>query len=263
MKNNFLREILVAKKKELKNIKISEPVLKKTSLINNICPGRINIIAEIKKASPSKGLIKKDLDVSEVARIYKKYSCFISGLSVLTENLYFKGKNEDIYLAKKAAGLPVLRKDFIFSRKHIYESRALGADCILLISSLFGYKKLKGLYDCARKAGLDVLVETHYRNEFIRALNMGARMIGINNRDLKSLRVDRDHIIKILKSIPSSLLAGRIIVCESGVDEISYIKKLFEMGVNVFLVGTYFMKSPDLDGLLSEFKKELAQRRLI
>ena len=267
MVSKFLKDILIAKKKGLKDIKLSRPENGSASngrgFIDNISPGRVNVIAEIKKASPSRGIIDGDLDVAETAKTYERYKTFISGLSVLTEELYFKGKKTDIALAKTGTGLPVLRKDFIFSERQVYESAGLGADCILLISSLLGYKKLKRLYECAGKAGLDVLVETHYRQELIRALDMGAEMIGINNRDLKKMHVDSSHIIKLLGDVPSDILEGKIIICESGVDDTAYIEKLYGMGVNTFLIGTYFMKSRELDSTLSEFENELKKRNLI
>ena len=267
MGSKFLKDILIAKKKGLKDIKLYEPIDSPDSsgkgFINSICPGRVNIIAEIKKASPSRGIINGDLDVAEAAKAYDKYRNFVSGLSVLTEELYFKGRKTDIALAKTGADLPVLRKDFIFSEKQVYESAELGADCILLISSLLSYNKLKRLYECARKAGLDVLVETHYRQELMRALDMGAEMIGINNRDLKKMHVDSNHIIKLLGDIPSGGLEEKIIICESGVEDAGYIEKLYKMGVDTFLIGTHFMKSRELDSTLSEFENELMKRNLI
>lgn len=267
MVSKFLKDILIAKKKGLKDIKLSDPINRPDfngkGFINNISSGRINIIAEIKKASPSKGIINGDLNVTETATIYNRHRSFISGLSVLTEELYFKGRKTDIALAKAGTGLPVLRKDFIFSERQVYESVELGADCILLISSLLGYKKLKRLYECATEAGLDVLVETHYRQELIRALDMDAEMIGINNRDLKKMHVDSNHIINILGDIPSEALEGKIIICESGVEDSTYIEKLYKMGVNTFLIGTYFIKSRELDSTLSEFENELKKKNLI
>lgn len=263
----FLKDILIAKKKGLKDIKVSGSEIVSDStgkrFIDNISPGRVNIIAEIKKASPSRGIINGGLGVTEIAKAYNRYRSFISGLSVLTEELYFKGKKTDIALAKAGTSLPVLRKDFIFSERQVYESSDLGADCILLISSLLSYKKLKKLYECAMGVGLDVLVETHYRHELIRVLDMGAEMIGINNRDLEKMHVDSSHIITLLESIPASMLEGKVIICESGVDDSAYIEKLYGMGVNTFLIGTYFMKSRKLDDTLSGFENELKKRNLI
>ena len=182
----FLKEILIAKKKGLARLKAglegigntgygnnTDGSMQEKHFIRNISPDRINIIAEIKKASPSKGIINSELDVSETARIYNKFDSFISGLSVLTEPLYFKGDSGDVALAKEGNSLPVLRKDFIFSELQLYESARLGADCILLISSLLSFRKLKKLYKRAGELGLDVLVETHYYKELVKCNRHG------------------------------------------------------------------------------------------
>jgi len=267
MVSKFLKDILIAKKKGLKEIKSSAPEAgpdsNKKKFTDSISPGRVNIIAEIKKASPSRGIINGDLDVSETAKTYDKYKSFISGLSVLTEELYFKGKKTDIALAKAGTGLPILRKDFMISKKQIHESAGLGADCILLISSLLGHNKLKTLYESAMETGLDVLVETHHIQEFMMALDLGADIIGINNRDLKKMQVDNNHIIDLLGELPADALDDKIIICESGVEDIDYIERLYEMGVNTFLIGTHFMRSRELDDTLLEFENGLKERDLI
>ena len=229
----------------------------------NISPGRVNIIAEIKKASPSKGIINSSLDVAETAGIYNKFAGFISGISVLTENLYFKGDGGDIALAKRGGSLPILRKDFIFSELQLYESAKLGADCVLLISSLLGSRKLKMLYKRAGELGLDVLVETHYYEELKNAIGMGAELIGINNRDLKKMKVDNEHIVSLINKLPSGSLKGLKLVCESGVKDLDYIERLSHMGVDTFLIGTYFMQSPDLEDILDETRRGLAARGLV
>jgi len=272
----FLKEILIAKKNELgfirtelenngdagygKNPEVSRP---EKRFIRNISRGRINIIAEIKKASPSKGIINIDLDVSETARTYNKFDSFISGLSVLTEPLYFKGDGRDVALAQEGNSLPVLRKDFIFNELQIYESARLGADCILLISSLLSARRLKELYKCAGELGLDVLVETHYYRELENAIDMGAGLIGINNRDLKKMKVDNEHIVGLLNKLPGSALKEIKLVCESGVNDLDYINRLYNMGVETFLIGTYFMQSPDLEDALDRTREGLAVRGLI
>jgi len=276
----FLKEILIAKKKGLSGIRTglesnsegagsagygndtdSGPHEKR--FISSISPGRINIIAEIKKASPSKGIINSGLDVAETARTYNKFDSFISGLSVLTEPVYFKGDGGDVALAKEGNSLPVLRKDFIFSELQLHESARLGADCILLISSLLSYRRLKELYKCAGELGLDVLVETHYYRELVNALDMGAGLIGINNRDLKKMKVDNEHIVGLLDRLPDSALEGIKLVCESGVNDLDYIERLYGMGVETFLIGTYFMQSPDLENALGQTQAGLVTRGLI
>lgn len=266
MGQKFLKEILLGKKKGLDSIKTEKngvAVKPETGFLESIYPGRVNIIAEIKKASPSKGIINSILDVTRTAGTYDRFSDFISGLSVLTEELYFKGEAGDIEKAKKGAGLPVLRKDFIFNEKQVYESAALGADCILLIKPLLGLKKLKRLYTCATEAGLDVLVETHSKQEFLQALDMDAGLIGINNRNLRKMEVDNGHIISVIKDIPVEKFANRIIICESGVENAQYIEELFKMGINTFLIGSHFMASPDLEETLSGFGDSLREKGLI
>jgi len=272
----FLKEILIAKKKGLGSIraglagngsvvygKNSRGSIPEKCFIRNISPGRINIIAEIKKASPSKGIINSGLDVAGTARTYNKFDSFISGLSVLTEPVYFKGDGGDVALAKEGNSLPVLRKDFIFSELQLYESARLGADCILLISSLLSPRKLKKLYKRAGELGLDVLVETHYYKELINAIDVGAELIGINNRDLKKMKVDNEHTVGLLNKLPAGSLKGIKLVCESGVKDLDYIERLYNMGVETFLIGTYFMQSPDLENALDRTRKGLAARGLI
>ena len=156
-----------------------------------------------------------------------------------------------------------MRKDFIFSELQIYESARLGADCILLISSLLSYRKLKKLYKCAGELGLDVLVETHYYKELENAIDMGAGLIGINNRDLKKMKVDNEHIVGLLDRLPEGALEGIKLVCESGVNDLDYIERLYNMGVDTFLIGTYFMQSPDLENALDRTLKGLVVRELI
>ena len=272
----FLKEILIAKKKGLARLKagiegvgntgyaiVPDDSMQEKCFIRNISPDRINIIAEIKKASPSKGIINSELDFSETARTYNKFDSFISGLSVLTEPLYFKGDSGDVALAKEGNSLPVLRKDFIFSELQLYESARLGADCVLLISSLLSFRKLKKLYRCAGKLGLDVLVETHYYGELVNAIDMGAGLIGINNRDLKDMKVDNEHIVGLLNRLSEGALKGKKLVCESGVNDLDYIERLYNMGVETFLIGTYFMQSPELENALELTRKGLAARGLI
>lgn len=266
MAHKFLKDILLAKKEGLDRIDTGKDTGKAGTgkrFVENISPGRVNIIAEIKKASPSRGMINPGLDVGDTAGTYERFTSFISGISVLTEEKYFRGESRDIGRVKEAAGLPILRKDFIFSQRQVYESAVLGADCILLIKPLLGFNRLKQLYEYAGDMGLDVLVEVHHKKEFMQALEMGARLIGINNRDLKRMEVDRDHALSVLENIPGHMLEERIIICESGVEDPDYIERLYIMGINTFLIGTYFMKSSDLEKTLSRFGEELAGRGLI
>jgi indole-3-glycerol phosphate synthase len=263
--HKFLKEILIGKKESLPGIDIKEDIMRDSGkgFLGNMDKNKVNIIAEIKKASPSRGIINEDLDVAGTASIYGNFSGFISGISVLTEEIYFKGNGRDVEKSREGTTLPILRKDFIFSRKQVNESAALGADCILLIKSLLGFKKLKRLYEYARSIGLEVLVETHYREEFLKVLDMGAELIGINNRNLKKMKVDNNHIISVLEDVPQDMLDDRTIVCESGVDDISYMERLCGMGVNNFLIGTHFMSSPQLGETLTRFGEDLKEKGLI
>ena len=268
----YLKEILVSKKEEIKkierNLSLIKSALKKTerdrkSLFKNIENGKINVIAEIKKASPSRGIINGHLDIRETVLVYNKFKSFISGISILTEALYFKGDPEYIRIAKKNSDQPVLRKDFIFSEKQIYQSAALGADCILLISSLLGKRKLKRLYDLAISLGLDVLVEVHNLKDLNKALDTGTRLIGINNRNLKDMSIDDRNIYNFLNYIRKEDLKEKIFVCESGIEDTEYIKDLFLNGINTFLIGGYFMASKDLEKTLKRMEVELRDKKLI
>ncbi len=269
---SYLKEILSAKKEEIKKIRSNlgciESVVEKSKdekagFIKNIKKGRVNIIAEIKKASPSRGIINNQLDIERTALIYDKFKSFVCGISVLTESLYFNGGPEDIRTVKKKTKLPVLRKDFIFSEVQVHESVALGADCILLISSLLGHKKLKKLYDLAGNLGLDVLVEAHSMRELNKALDIGAQFIGINNRNLKDMSIDGRIIYDFLKYSEGKDFSDKIFVCESGIKDFKYIKDLFLRGINTFLIGEYFMASGDLEETLSDMELELKMENLL
>jgi len=235
------------------------------SLLKNMKRNQINVIAEIKKSSPSKGLINGSIDIKKVAALYNEYESFICGISVLTEPLYFNGNLSYIKEVKEVCELPVLRKDFLFNEIQVYESFFGGADCILLISSILSSKKLKRLYELAFNLGMEVIVEVHNLKDLDRALDINPRIIGINNRDLKSMQVNKNNIFKILEYISKENLTNKTFICESGIGEtnikndLDYIKELYERGVRNFLIGTYFMQSKDLQATLKEteelFKK--------
>jgi len=274
---DYLREILRNKKNEIKNLdgrfnkkeNIPGKSLNKNSInsnfsfIENINSSKINIIAEIKKASPSRGMINDSLDIEKTAILYSRYKSFIGAISIITEPVYFKGSTDFIKVVKKVSDLPVLRKDFIFHESQIYESAALGADCILLISSILGQKKLNKLYNIAKNSGLDVLVEAHSVREFDKAFNTGARLIGINNRNLKNMEVNINNIIDILEHEAGKDIKEKIIVCESGMDNIGDIKELYDRGIKVFLIGSYFMQSKNLAQDLSDMETRLKNENLI
>lgn len=268
----YLKEILISKKEEIKNISRNQKregsVLDgsgeaKRSFLKKIQKGKINIIAEIKKASPSRGIINSRLDIEKTAVVYDKFKDFICGISVLTEPLYFKGEPENIKIVKQNSKLPVLRKDFIFSEMQVYQSAVLGADCILLISSILGKKKLKRLFSSATGLDLEVLVEVHRLEELDKALDIGAQFIGINNRNLGDMSVDSRTTFRLLNYVHKRDLQDKIFVCESGVEDIEYIKKLFFGGINTFLIGGYFMASKNLEETLNNMKTELKREKLL
>ncbi len=276
-KMDFLKKILHNKKNEIKSLdskfKEKENTLKKRiskiptsdnfNFIENISNSRVNIIAEIKKASPSRGMINSSLDVEKVALLYGKYKSFISAISVITEPVYFKGSIDFLKAVKKVSDLPVLRKDFIFHESQVYESADMGADCILLISSILGQKKLNKLYNLARNSGLDVLIEAHSIREFDKALNTGTRLIGINNRNLKNMEINIGNTVDILEYTTGKDIKDRIIVCESGMDNADYVIDLYKRGISVFLIGSYFMQSKNLAHDLNDMEARLKKENLI
>ncbi len=269
---SYIKEILSAKKEEIKKIgknsrwmksKMQGSIKSKGNFLRNIKKGKINIIAEIKKASPSRGIINGRLDVEKTALTYNNFKSFISGISVLTEPLYFMGDPADIKKVRSKTTLPILRKDFIFSEVQVYESTVMEADCILLIASLLGAKKLKRLYELAGSLGLDVLVEVHDIKELDRVLDAGAEFIGINNRDLKTMRIDEETIYSFLRYRSNKELSDKVFVCESGIRDTGYIKDLFSGGINAFLIGEYFMSGNDLEAILRDMELKLKIEKLI
>ncbi len=208
-------------------------------------PSKINIIAEIKRKSPSKCVIRANADAGEIAHIYESFGA--SAISVLTEEDFFGGSIDDLFAAKNLTDLPILRKDFIFDEFQVYESALIGADAILLIVAMLNDESMKRLYDLARSLGLDVLVETHSQNEFQRALNMGAKIIGVNNRNLHTFEVSLDISRELIRSAPKDT----IMIAESGLGTKEDITKLKELGFSGFLIGEHLMASENIGDTLS------------
>jgi len=198
----------------------------------------LSIIAEVKKASPSKGIIDPDFDPIRTALNYEKYG--VDAISVLTEKKYFLGDDENLKLVKEKAYVPILRKDFIIDKYQIYQSIVLGADAILLIASVLK-DNLKSFYDLATGLGLHCLVEVHNRAEIELSLESGCKIIGINNRNLNDFHVDIHTTERLMKYIPS----GKIVVSESGISSINDIAYLKSIGANAVLIGESFMRNPD------------------
>jgi indole-3-glycerol phosphate synthase len=206
--------------------------------LNN--PTQLNLIAEIKKASPSKGLIRNDFNPIDLAECYKNGNA--SCLSVLTDEKYFQGHNKYIKMIKDKVNLPVLRKDFIIDPWQIKESRALGADCILLIMASLSLDEAKLLENEAHNYDMDVLIETHTYEEIIMANKLKTNLIGINNRNLKTMEVDINNTLNLKKYIDTD----KIIIAESGLKNHKDLIMLKDNGINVFLIGESLMKEQDL-----------------
>jgi indole-3-glycerol phosphate synthase len=208
--------------------------------------GAVAIIAEIKRASPSKGLLRKDFDPAEIARSYEAGGA--ACLSVLTDREFFLGSSEHLSAARGACSLPVLRKDFIVEPYQVLESRAMGADCILLIAAAAAIDELRELERLAHGLGMAVLVEVHDQNELQAALSLATPLIGINNRDLRTFATTLQTTLDLLRHIP----AGRIVVTESGIrgrEDVAYMGK---HGIHAFLIGEAFMRAADPGGKLRE-----------
>ena len=209
------------------------------ALRTRLAAGQAAVIAEIKKASPSKGVIREHFVPADIAARYARHGA--ACLSVLTDAQFFQGHADDLRQARAACPLPVLRKDFMVDPYQVLEARAMGADCILLIAACLSDAQMAELEDCAISLGLDVLVEVHDGDELTRALHLKTPLVGINNRDLRSFQVSLDTTLGLLPRVP----AGRLLVTESGVAQRADVQRLRGAGVNAFLVGEAFMRADD------------------
>ncbi|MEY3090022.1 MAG: hypothetical protein RL113_338 [Pseudomonadota bacterium] len=206
------------------------------------------IIAEVKKASPSKGIIREDFEPVTIAQAYEKGGA--DSLSILTEPHFFKGDKEYLGMVRRYVNLPLLRKDFIVDKYQILEALAFGADYILLIAMALSRKDLKELYEYARHLGLDVLVEVHNKTDLVKAIFAGAEIIGINHRNLESFEMDMSLSEKLIPLIPN----GKIIVAESGINDHETVVELSKIGADAFLVGEHFMRQDDITAALKSLK---------
>ena len=206
----------------------------------------ISLIAEIKKASPSCGIIRQDFNPCEIARIYKESG--VQAISVLTEEDYFLGDINYIDTVKKVTNLPILRKDFIIQPYQIYESRAFGCDALLLIAELLSQETLSEFLDLAKSLGLDCLVETHTEKDLKKILKVKADLIGINNRNLNTLEVDFKTTERLYPLIPRE----KIVVVESGIKTYQDILFLKVLGVGAVLIGEAFMRAMDIEAKIRE-----------
>jgi indole-3-glycerol phosphate synthase len=204
-----------------------------------IAQGRPAVIAEVKRASPSKGVLRADFDPSAIAASYQRAGA--TCLSVLTDRPFFQGAPEYLVAARDACALPVLRKEFIIDEYQVAESRALGADAVLLIVAALDDARLAALEACARDYALDVLVEVHDGRELERALALATPLIGINNRNLRTFNVSLQTTFELLPRVPQE----RIVVTESGILAQRDVAQMRRHGVHAFLVGEAFMRAPD------------------
>lgn len=242
---NILEQIIVSKKVEVAERKISLPlnVLRQNEHINRKCfslknnlllPGSLGIIAEFKRKSPSKGFINAAADVLEITSGYTNHGA--SGLSVLTDSDFFGGSREDLLIARQN-NIPILRKDFIIDEYQLYEAKAMGADVVLLIAACLSPEEVKHLATVAKHLGMEVLLEIHDESELNHFCD-DIDMIGINNRNLKTFRVDIEHSIYLAGKIPAAIPK----ISESGIENASMLKLLKKSGFQGFLIGEQFMK---------------------
>ncbi len=209
------------------------------AMADRVAAGQPAVIAEIKKASPSKGVIRADFDPEAIARSYEQHGA--ACLSVLTDVDFFQGHPRYLQQARAATALPVIRKDFIIDPWQVYEARVMGADCILLIVAALGDAQLLELTLLARELGMDVLVEVHDAEEMERALALPTPLIGVNNRDLRSFAVSLETTLALLSQVPDD----RLLVTESGIHTVEDVQTMRAAGVHAFLVGEAFMRQPD------------------
>ncbi len=215
--------------------------------------GSVALIAEVKKASPSKGIICKDFDPVRIAKEYEAAGA--SCLSVLTDEKFFQGSLEYLREIRRHVSIPLLRKDFIIDERQILEAIEWGADAILLIVAILSDKQLSHFHSIARKAGLSVLVEVHDENELERALAIDAELIGVNNRDLKSFNVDlatTERLAGRMKASDPQALTKRILVAESGINSRADVERLHRCGSKAILVGESIVKEGNIAGKIAE-----------
>ena len=247
---HILSRILEAKRLKLNDLKIRVPgaIVRKMATMSEPVPSfrdalkllsRTCIIAEIKKASPSKGVLIESLHVDELAVKYRDAGA--SAISVVTEGDFFNGDLAWVRIAAKASGLPVLRKDFVVEDYQVWETKAAGASAILLIAAVLKPEALQSLLKIAEKVGLDVLVEVHDEKELEEALWAGASIVGVNNRDLRTFEVDLDTSVRLGALIPQD----KLFVVESGIHEKDDIERLKRAGANAFLIGEHLLTAAD------------------
>ncbi len=261
----FLQEIVNLKKKEIETLKAKRPLthfVDSKRLLKGVrsfkeaisAGGRINLIAEIKKRSPShKKAFFKRLNASALAEVYLKAGA--RAISVLTDKKFFGGSISHISEVRSSVNIPVLRKDFIIDEYQVYESRYFGADAILLIARILTKEKIKSFIHLAKRVGMDSIVEVHDENDLEKAIVSNAKIIGINNRNLDTFGVDIGNTFRLVSKIPREILK----ISESGIKDNKDILKLSKIGVNAVLIGEAFLGAKDIDLAIREIMGEGAQ----
>ena len=211
-----------------------------------IAAGRAAVIAEVKKASPSKGVLRADFIPADIAQSYAQYGA--ACLSVLTDQQFFQGCNDYLKQARASCDLPVLRKDFMVDPYQVFEARAIGADCILLIAACLSDAQMNELEAVARYLGMAVLVEVHDADELQRALKLKTALLGISNRNLRTFEVTLNTTLGMMAEVP----ADKLLITESGILQRSDVQTMRDAGVHAFLVGEAFMRAPDPGAALAE-----------
>ena len=245
-----LKRASLVNQREIAEANNLDPLLKPRGFIqaieNKIAAGKAGVITEIKKASPSKGILRENFKPAEIALSYEKHGA--ACLSVLTDLDYFQGCNAYLQESRAACSIPVLRKDFTIDPYQVYEARAIGADAILLIVACLELNQMKDLEACAHDLGLDVLVEVHNAPELEQALELKTPLLGINNRNLKTFEVTLQTTLSLLSMVPSN----KTLVTESGILSRADVQLMRANQINAFLVGEAFMRAADPGAALSE-----------
>jgi len=256
---SILSKILAAKRADVRRAQQIRPQPELERMASNapaprdfhgalIKTDQISIIAEIKKASPSAGVIRADFDPVTIAAIYEKHGA--AAISVLTEEVHFQGSTEYLKAIRRQCGVPLLRKDFIFDRYQLVEARANGADAVLLIAEVLEQPALVNLVTEAERLGMQALVEIHDNENLSRALDSGSRLIGINNRDLRTFETRLTHTLDLMPRIS----AYYCVVSESGISSRQDLLKLTQAGVQAVLVGEILMRADDIGAKLDEIR---------
>lgn len=254
---SFLDRIVAAKREEVALAKTAAPESVLRRQLDRIAPPRdflgaliggppIRLIAEVKKASPSRGVIREDFDPAAIAQIYQRHSA--ACVSVLTDAPFFQGSLDNLRKVRAAIDLPVLRKDFIIDTYQVVEARVTGADAVLLIAECLDDERLEQLYGETLGLGMTPLVEFHEKEQLARVLRLGARLIGVNNRDLRTFQVDLEQTLRIRRQIPPD----RVVVGESGIRGWDDVVRLEAAGVQAILVGEGLLAQPDIGAAVDE-----------